>query len=179
MTSDDISNGASVFVFRESRKKPQVKLSSRKTFVSANTNKNPVKRRKNSQIASVQKRRTKTADPRTTVAKNRPPRKNTNNKITLSNTLTAKADTLFENKQTDQAIETYREALKNNPKNENAAEGLSDALTAKGIETSGDRYDETAIPIFNEAVKYDGKNGVAYANLGEIHFAKDRTATGD
>ena len=40
VTSDDISNGASVFVFRESKKKSQIKLSSRKTFVSVRSNKN-------------------------------------------------------------------------------------------------------------------------------------------
>lgn len=175
VTSDDISNGASVFVFRESKKKSQIKLSSRKTFVSVRSNKNSPQQRKNSQLAAVRKRKTSPVNSRTTATKKTPAKKTGNSKITLSNTLTAKAQTLFENKQTDQAVETFREALKNNPNNEAAANGLSDALTAKGIQMSGGSKDEIAIPVFNEAVKYDDKNGVAYGNLGDIHFAKDRS----
>ncbi|MEO6589854.1 MAG: tetratricopeptide repeat protein, partial [Pyrinomonadaceae bacterium] len=173
VTSDDISNGASVFVFRESKKKPQVKLSSKNTFVAVRSNKN-VQSRKNSQIASVRKRKPSPINSGSIVARKTPAKKTANSKIALSNTLTAKAQKLFESKQNDPAIETFREALKNNANNEAAANGLSDALTAKGIQMSGDSKDETAIPIFNEAVKYDTKNGVAYGNLGDIHFAKDR-----
>lgn len=167
ITSDDIASGASVFVFRESSKKPQVKMSSKKTFVATRSGRRSSAGRKNTQIAAVSRKKPASARPSPSLRRN--------SKIALSNTLTAKADGYLEKKQIDLAIKTYREALVNNPKNQAAAHGLSDALTAKGIETAGDAKSETSVPFFTEAVKYDESNAVAYANLGEVHFANDRS----
>ena len=77
------------------------------------------------------------------LAKNRTQQRNA--KIATSNTLTAKAETQLDAKQVDQAIASYREALKNNPKNEDAASGLSDALVAKGTDVAGDTSNPAAI----------------------------------
>jgi tetratricopeptide (TPR) repeat protein len=99
-----------------------------------------------------------------------------NAKITLSNTLTAKAEAQLDANQIDQAIATYREALKNNPKNEDAATGLSDALVAKGTVVAGDTSNPAAIVYFDEAIKLDPKNDVAYAKLGELYDAKNDAA---
>jgi tetratricopeptide (TPR) repeat protein len=94
-------------------------------------------------------------------------------KVALSNTLTAKADTLFENKQYDEAIATYRDALVQNPANTGATEGLSDVLTAKGIAAAGAANDLSGAEFLNEAVKQNRKNAVAYAKLGEIYDTHD------
>ena len=163
ITSSDISNGASVFVFRQTSKKAQVKQAMQKTFVVARTKK---RRKINSQLSSVRQKKTTS---KITLALRE------NRKIEISDTLTAKADTLFQQKQIGPAIQNYREALRNNPKNQNAANGLSDALTAKGISEAGESHNEIAIPTFNEAVRHNNKNAVAYANLGDIHFANERT----
>src|SRR4029077_14337133 len=78
-------------------------------------------------------------------------------------------------KQFDQAIATYREALKQNPKNTDATVGLSDALTAKGIEAAGDINNLATVPFLDEATHLKPQNDVAYAKLGEIYDSNDQT----
>ena len=80
--------------------------------------------------------------------------------------------------QSDAAIASYREALKDNPKNLQAANGLSDALTAKGIDASGPTNSEAGDQYLEEAVKLDPKNEVAFAKLGEIFVAGEQTERG-
>lgn len=131
--------------------------------------------RYDSEVAANRKKRVARAKAnQAQLAKNRA--KQQNAKITLSNTLTAKAETQLDAKQVDQAIATYREALKNNPKNEDATSGLSDALVAKGTDVAGDTNNPAAIVYFDEAVKLDPKNDVAYAKLGELYDAKSDSA---
>jgi tetratricopeptide (TPR) repeat protein len=169
VATEDISGGSSVFVFRESRKKPQARSTSRGAALGFGRARGV---RSNGQIAAAaQKRRTNSVAvrKRETAAK-------ATRKEALSNTLTAKADGFLEKNQTDAAITNYRAALVQNPKNKHAAEGLSDALTAKGIETAGDNNDGSAIPIFEEAVKWDQKNDAAYAKLGSLYDSKGEKA---
>ena len=171
VSSSDISSGSSVFVFRKSRKQPQAKLSARLTFTESRSgNRSKLRRRNSVRTVAVSKRKST----QTVASRRRPAGKNP--KITLSNTLTAKADVLLENKETDKAIETYREALKNNPKNLVAAHGLSDALTAKGIAASGGANSSSAVVFFDEAVKLNAENALAHAELGEIYAADEKPA---
>ena len=165
VATEAISGGSSVFVFRESRKKPQARSTGGQAGVGLNSRARGA--RANSQIASAaQKRRaTAAARQREAVAK-------ANRKEALSNTLTAKADAFLEKSQGDLAITNYRAALVQNPKNKVAAEGLSTALAWKGIETAGVTSDPDAIPYFEEAIKWDKQNDVAYAKLGGIYDAK-------
>ncbi len=86
----------------------------------------------------------------------------------LSETLTAKAVALLENKETDKAIETYKNALKNNPQNQNAKFGLSDAYVVKGDETLAANGGDKAKIFYQEAVKLDDSNYAAYANLAQV-----------
>ncbi len=170
--ADDITGGgASVFVFRKSRKEPQEKAATRGLRAGggrARVNKT----RYDSQVATNRKKRTAQAKSnQAELAKNRARQRNA--KITLSNTLTAKADGLLESKQLDPAIAAYREALKNNPANSDAKLGLSDALAAKGIEVAGDTNNIAAAVPLEEAVTLDPKNDVAYAKLGEIYDARN------
>ena len=133
VATEGVAGGSSVFVFRESRKKPQAHAAGGRVFsregVGGGSSARGRTSRTNSQIAAVAaKRRSEAAKQRAAVvaAKNR--------KIALSNTLTAKADQFLDNNQTDTAISNYRAALVQNPKNTQASNGLSNALTAKGIE---------------------------------------------
>src|SRR5688572_3670948 len=171
VAAEDVTGGSSVFVFRKSRKEPQEKAAGRMMRGGggrARSNKN----RFDSQVAVNRKKRAATAKAnQAQLAKNRARQQNA--KVASSDALTAKADGMLEAKQVDQAITTYREALKSNPQNADAKLGLSDALAAKGIEVAGDTNNAAAAPFLEEAIKLDPKNDVAYAKLGEVYDAKN------
>ena len=166
VANDDIGGGSSVFVFRESRKKPQAKYGGGQANMGQGMGKASFAR-SNSQIAAAAKKRRAAA----AAARKRAAVAAANRKIALSNTLTAKAEGFLDNGQVDTAITNYRTALVQNPKNTRASEGLSNALTSKGIDVAGDVNNEAAIAIFEEAIKFDKQNDVAYAKLGAIHEA--------
>ncbi len=171
VAADDITGGSSVFVFRKSRKEPQAKAAGRAMRPTA-----AVGRANRAQFASYvasnrKKRTTQAKANQAQLAKARARERNA--KIALSNTQTAKADTMLDAGQVDQAITTYREALKNNPRNQDAKLGLSDALAAKGIDVAGDTNNVAAAVYLEEAVTLDPKNDVAYAKLGQVYEAKN------
>ena len=159
VASDDLAGGASVFVFRESRKKPQQKSAGRPLRAARKPARGPS--RYQTQLAAYRKRRAAQSKANAAlVAKNRARQRNA--RLAQSAALTAKADTLLEANSVDAAIAGYREALKQNPKNADAAQGLSDALTAKA---SGDG----SLALLEEAVKLDDRNDVAFAKLGDAY----------
>lgn len=171
VAADDITGGASVFVFRKSRKEPQEKAAGRGTRAGGGRVRSG-KGGFEAQVAANRKRRTTQAKTnQATLARNRARQRNA--RIAQSETLTAKADGLLDAKQIDPAIAAYREALKNNPQNDDAKLGLSDALAAKGIEVAGDTNDVAAATYLEEAVTLDPKNDVAYAKLGEVYDARN------
>ncbi|HUR99663.1 MAG TPA: tetratricopeptide repeat protein [Pyrinomonadaceae bacterium] len=174
VASDDITGGASVFVFRKSRKAPQEKAAGRSVRAGSAKGRSSRNRYDTQLAANRKKRSAQVKANQALLAKNRSQQRNA--KLTLSNTLTAKADALLESKQTDQAIATYREALKNNPKNADAKSGLSDALVAKGIDTAGDTNNISAGVYFDEALTLDPMNDVAYAKLGDLYDAANDSA---
>lgn len=173
VSTEDISGGSSVFVFRESRKKPQARSAGGRIGLGASSARARVSR-SNSQIASAAAKRRAAA-----VAARKKAAAAADRRVALSNTLTVKAEEFLDNNQTDLAITNYRSALVQNPKNTRASEGLSNALTAKGIEVAGETNGVSAIVYFEEAAKLDKQNDVALAKLGAIHDAigkKDKAA---
>jgi tetratricopeptide (TPR) repeat protein len=172
IAADDITGGgSSVFVFRESRKKPQMRASGGFAFSSRSGGNGVRPSRVNTQmVAAARKKRSRP------VAANTRARQQAaaNRRLALSNTLTAKGESQLDANQTDAAILSFREALKQNPRNANASAGLSDALTAKGIETAATSKTDAAVSL-EEAVKLNPKNAIAYAKLGEISDAQDLT----
>lgn len=171
--SDDLSGGASVFVFRGSSKRPQAAGASAGAFRSAGGSASTRRARVASQIASARKRKADAAKARAAAVARARARERAA-KLRLSNTLTTRAETLMAEGNVDGSIPVFREAINNNPKNADAIAGLSEALTAKGIETAGPNGNEAAVPFLNEAITLDPKNAVAYAKLGDIHDAKGR-----
>ncbi len=173
VATENVAGGSSVFVFRESRKKPQARSSAGRASLSEGMGgggsvAQASRSRANTQIiAAAKKRRAAAAKKQAAVAA-------ANRKITMSNTLTAKADGFMESSQTDLAVTNYRAALVQNPKNAKATDGLSNALTAKGIEVAGDMNKEAAIPFLDEAIKYDKDNDAAYAKLGAVYDANGK-----
>ncbi len=172
VATEDVAGGSSVFVFRESRKKPQSRSGGGRAILSDGNSGGARVRRamSNAQIAVIAAKRRQAA----IEARKRAAVAAANRKIKLSNTLTVKAEEFLDNNQTDSAISNYRAALVQNPKNMRASEGLSNALTAKGIETAGDTNNEAALVYFNEAVKFDKQNDVAYAKMGAIYEAANQ-----
>ena len=172
VASDDVSGGASVFVFRKSRKEPQEKAAGRSAR--SGGGRAPVSRNKYStQVAANRQKRVAKAKQTTVASKGTQQR---NSKLALANTLNARADGSLEKGEVDRAIVDYREALKILPTHANAKAGLSEALTAKGIESAGDTGNSAAVPFLTEAITLDPANDVAYAKLGEVYDANNDPA---
>lgn len=183
VTSEDISGGSSVFVFRQSRKAAQTKAAYRNSAVSRTTAQRSETRRKLAAqanvVAKTQRTRTKQVDP-TLAAANKTP-KNSGGKKTNGNqtkTITeaqssalaaGAAETYLDRNDYDQAIGNFQTALEFDPKNQNAKLGLSEAYTRKADETIEKVAPESAIPLYQEAVKYNDKNAAAFAGLGEVY----------
>jgi tetratricopeptide (TPR) repeat protein len=172
VTSEDISGGTSVFVFRQSKKTAQTKSA----FRNANVKRNVVARnesRKKVKAQIVAANKTKPQRPKVKVDANTLATtsqvKTAAQKEKASTVLAGAAEVYLERNQTDTAITYFRQAIALNPKNENAKLGLSEALTAKGDETSAKTGAESAVVFYEEAVKLNDKNAAAYASLGEIY----------
>jgi tetratricopeptide (TPR) repeat protein len=167
VVSEDLIGGSSAFVFR---KRPLARSGAGRVMFSANVRASSL--RMNSQViaaAAIKRREAAVA------ARKQAAVAAANRKITLSNTLTAKAEVFLDKGQTDLSITTYRDAIAQNPKNGRAAEGLSNALTGKGIDVAGSNNSEAAVQFFQEAVKLDTRNDVALAKLGAIYDTKGDT----
>ena len=171
--TEDIGGGSSVFVFRESSKKPQVKAAGGSGVVGRAGRGGGRRHIDSAYMASKRKH--------STVAKSgpavrRPP--SAAAKLKLAQADIAQAATHMQAGQTDAAIAAYRDALKNDPKNVQALEGLSDALTTKGIEAAGSTNSESGVAFLEEAGKLDPKNSVAFAKLGEVYTSGGQTELG-
>lgn len=173
VASDDVVTGSSVFVFRESRNKPQERAGGSVSLGAGR--KRSYRDKVNAQIAVNRKKKVDAAKARqVAIAKARARERVA--KLKLSNTLAAAAEKQMKTGDIGGATLNYRNSLKANPKNVEALAGLSEALTATGIQTAGENYNEAAVPMFEEAVKLDSKNEIAFTKLGEIHDAKGRNA---
>ena len=174
VASDDVSGGASVFVFRKSRKEPQEKAAGRSVRGGGGrAGAGGGKAKYTTQVAANRQKRVAKAN-QTNVAANRTRQRNSN--LALANTLVTRADGLMDKGEVNRAVVDYREALRIVPTHANAKAGLSDALTAKGIEAAGDTANNAAIPFLTEAISLDPANEVAYAKLGDVYDANNDPA---
>lgn len=179
VTSEDISGGSSVFVFRKSSKAPQSKFAPKSKPNRSKEQKAKSRQEVKEQTAKIVRPRPKPTPkptpkttPKPTPKNGKPtptPIKNTSPED-ASNGLAFGADAILaKNNLTkediDKAIATYEQAIKLFPKNEYAKTGLSEALTMKADalpETDAD----LAIPIYEKAITNDSKNAKAFAGLG-------------
>lgn len=172
--TDDITGGASVFVFRGSSKRPQAGPAAAKRYRSDGTRSARVRARIGGQLSASQRRKSDQSRARSAaVARARARERNA--RLRQSNILTARAEEQLAGGEIDPAVENFREALKLNARNVDASTGLSDALTVKGIEAAG-TDGNSAAAFLEEAVKLNEKNEIACAKLGEIYDASDRNA---
>jgi len=171
VASEDVISGASVFVFRDSRKKPQERAGGSVGVGTAR--KRTYRERMNAQAAANRKKKAdafKARQAALAAARKREKRA----LLKRSNTFAAAGETQMEAGDVTAAVTSFRSSLKLNPKNAEALAGLSDALTMKGIEAAGGNNNEAAVAMFDEAAKLNPKNEIAFMKLGEIHDANGR-----
>ena len=164
--SEDLTGGASVFVFRGSAKKPI----GRRAFRPKSARSGRSSARGNSQIAAARKRRAARAQA-ALAARQRARRAA---RIRQSDEAAVRGRSLLDRQHYETAATEFRTAIELNPENTEAIEGLSEALTAKGLEVAGSDLKEDALVFLNEAVELDPTNAAAFAKLGEIHDAHGR-----
>lgn len=172
-TNEDLSLGASVFVFRSSGRTAQ------KKFVSSNKTKRTKTqrvvtakkiRRQYDTLAAVttRRKRVKTVAPETvatTIA-----RKSAKEASLI---ITGAGLYFYEQNEMDKSIDAYRQAIDLDNKNADAKLGLSDALANRGSSLLEIDKPQEARRLFDEAIALNDKNSVAYSGLGEIYDALD------
>lgn len=172
VTSEDISGGSSVFVFRRSSKAPQAKFAPKSKPTRSKTQKTKDGNALKGQLAKVTKPRPKptpktTPKPTPQQGGKKPtptPIKNAGQEE-ASNGIALGADVYLERGDIEKAISGYEQALKLYPKNEYAKTGLSEALTKKASNLPESDAD-LAVPIYQKAIANDPNNASAYAGLG-------------
>ncbi|MBA2735399.1 MAG: tetratricopeptide repeat protein, partial [Pyrinomonadaceae bacterium] len=171
--NEDLSLGASVFVFRNSGKTAQ------KKFVSGNKTKrtkiqrlvavkNIRKQYNNLAVVTARRKRVKIFKPETVqieVAKKSAKKSAKEASIEL----TGAAQFYYDNNEMDKSIDLFREAIDLDEKNSDAILGLSDALASKASDLLEKDKPQEARGLFDEAIKLNVKNSVAYSGLGEIY----------
>ena len=173
--NEDLSLGASVFVFRSSGRTAQ------KRFVSASRAKRTKTQRvaatkkirrqyENLAVVKTRRSRVKIAAPTVSAApidiKRKTPKE-------ASLALTGSGLYLYEQNEIDKSIDIYEEALELDAENADAKLGLSDAYARKGGDLLEAEKPREAVYYFDQAIKNNDKNSVAYSGLGEIHDALD------
>lgn len=171
--TEDLSLGAGVFVFRSGAGK-----SSQKKFVARNAAR--AKRTKVERTVTTQKIRkqyeaiaavkktpkvvkqiTAKELPTAQVAKKSPKE--------TSIIFTQAGQYSFSQKNYDEAIEYFTEAIELDPNNKEAKLGISDALTTKGDEYMAKSEARNALNFYNDAISNNDKNSSAYIGLGGVY----------
>jgi tetratricopeptide (TPR) repeat protein len=198
VTSDDISGGSSVFVFRTARKTQQVKAAFRNNNIKGSAQQRAAARKKvnNQAIAAVAKKRTKTnkVDPNTVAINNVSDNRTKTGKgktgktgktgttdtpvktATVEQTsiaLAGAAETFLEKNDLANAIQYFETAVELDSKNENAKLGLSEAYTRKADDEFDKKSPAAAIASYQQAIKYNSQNAAAYAGLGAAYEADE------
>lgn len=187
VSSDDISAGSSVFVFRSSRKAPQAKFASRAKVKQSDSAKAAVRKNVRTQVAQVTPKRPKTpkVDPNTVAVNIKKDPKdpkskngkngnsdlptNTASKIEASNTFAGAAEGFLDKGDLTNATIWFKKALELNKDNENAKLGLSEVITKQADDIYEKNGPVAAIPYYQDALKYDPNNAAVYASLGSVY----------
>ena len=181
VTSEDISGGSSVFVFRQSRKAAQSKSNYRNSSVNRSAAQIADARQRlaaqANTVAKTQRVRSKQVDPslvasvKTPKSAGKTPPKN--NAAQTSELLAGAAETYLDRNDFNSAIDYFNGALEANQKNAKAKLGLSEALTRKADQTADKVSPTAAIPFYLEAIGNNEKNAAAYAGLGDAYDSTD------
>ncbi len=183
VTSQDISGGSSVFVFRKSTKAAQSKAFARSSTVRNTAQKAESRKSVKKQVAlvtparkKVQKIDTKLIGKTTTKQVRKAGTRKletitvkvTKNDI-LSSDLAAKAEAALLANEIEKAIGYFSEAIEKDPTNETLKIGLSEAFTRKGDKQFETQGAAAAMAYYKEAVKVNENNQEALASLGSVY----------
>jgi tetratricopeptide (TPR) repeat protein len=180
VTSEDISGGSSVFVFRKSSKAPQAKFAPKAKPKRGKVEKAETRKKFDVEAKKVTPQRKKitakvTATPKPTPkpSPGKPTPKPTPIKTMspedASNAIGVGAEIYLERGEVDKAIGGFQEAIKLYSANTLAKEGLSEALTVKGEKVAASDGFDYAIPYYEKAVANNPNNAVALARLGAAY----------
>ncbi len=168
--NEDLSLGASVFVFRSSKTAQKKFVSNTKTkrtkVQRVAAVKNIRKQYNNLAVVAVRRKRIKPVTPeklQTEIATKSPKE--------ASLALTGAGQYYYDRDEVDKSIDAYRTAIDLDAKNTDAKLGLSDALASKGGGLLSTDNTREARLLFDEAIKLNDKNSVAFSGLGEIYDA--------
>lgn len=168
LTSTSLQNGSSVFVFRESRSKKQVKAFYSRPGARSKINAKHAARRRSAGVnnTAVARKTVKPAAP--AAAKTRGlGRTPAGGKLKQSEILITEARVLLDKNEIEAAIGKFEEALAKDPRNQEAQSGLSEAYLAKGNAIGGQNA-EFAVASYETAIKHNEKNAAAFVKLAEI-----------
>jgi len=179
VSSDDISGGSSVFVFRRSRAAAQSKFAGKTT---AKRNKAQKDQTRNSVQAkkgksTTTRKRAPKVDPGAIATLNKPAGKPDPKKPDTavasaeqaSNVFAGAAETFLEQGNVDKALSFFIESTKLNPNNLAAKEGLSEAYTIKANSVYSTDGAFAAVPLYELAIKFNDRNDSAYAGIGTAY----------
>ena len=171
-TSEDLTSGSSVFVFRQSRKAPQARISNKSKSAGqrSSAQKTASHKKIEAQVAANEKPRPR-ATKTTTPPKTPPKGANTATREQASKALAGAAEAFLDQNDIDKAIEYFKKAAELDPKNNPAKLGLSEAYVRRGDQVLDTGKPETAVYYFEEAAKANPNNPAAYAGLGECYDA--------
>ncbi len=169
--NEDLSLGASVFVFRSSRTAQKRFVASNKTKRSKAQRVVAVKnlRKQYDNLASVtnRRKRVKVVAPDVMVATAATSKRKSPKEASLD--FTGAGLFFYQQNDIDKSIDAYREAINLDESNTDAKLGLSDALATKGNNLLETDKTMEARGLFDEAIRLNDKNSVAYSGLGEIY----------
>lgn len=172
VSSDDISGGSSVFVFRKSKSAPQSKFASRKPAKRTKSQKVQSRKRVQEQVSKVVSTRTKTP-PKPIPTGNTPTGNSQTSRRAASSAFAGGAETFLERGEVEKAINLFRQAVKLDPTNDAAKAGLSESLTRFADTVFESDGPETALPLYQEATTLDKTNSAAFAGLGSVYDELD------
>jgi tetratricopeptide (TPR) repeat protein len=166
----DITGGASVFVFKASRKAALRPVVSNIKPNRSKTQRVETARKVTKQFTVIAKAaprrvRSKTVDPT-----NQPLPPGTMPKEQASKVFAGYGEYYSDKEDIERALEFFREAVTLDAKNKNAQMGLSEVLALKGNQLLVAEKAETARALFEESIKYNPKNAVAVYGLGEVLY---------
>lgn len=167
--NEDLSLGASVFVFRSSGRTAQKKFASSNKPSRTKTQrvavvKNIRKQYDTLAVVATRRKRVKPVTPETipTELARKTPKE-------ASLALTGAGQYYYDRDEIDKSIDSYRQAVELDAKNADAKLGLSDALASKGGDLLAADKNREAQARFDEAIRLNNKNSVAYSGLGEVY----------
>ncbi|HYP49471.1 MAG TPA: tetratricopeptide repeat protein, partial [Pyrinomonadaceae bacterium] len=173
--AEDISEGASVFVFRGSSSKPKSALRAQAVKARPFQKKMEARERrvKQSNLLGVTRR------PKNPVATRPTPKPIKTDGTRLAKEKSAEeyaknAETAFNNKDLDEAENLYAQARAISPDNQTAKLGLAKVFAARGDSAYADKSYRNAALIFNQSIALNPNNADVYAALGETYEAQDQ-----